>query len=410
MKTKTTFSITPIIRRNKINKKGEVPIYLRITANGEISEISTKQFINPEFWDSSQGKVKGKSELVKTINETIGILALKAKKQYNKLLDNDKEITSVLIKDGALGLKNAKLSLLNFFDKMVKEVEMKVGNEFTKSTFRAYLASQKHIHAFVKDYLKLPDILLNNLNYQFIHDYELYLKSIGKCGQNGTVKHIYKLKKVINLALNFELLDKNPFARYSITKQKTLIQPLTEEELHRIINKDFSIERLNLIKDLFIFTCYTGLAFIDLKSLKVNNIGIGIDGGEWIFTERKKTGNQCLVPLLPPAKAIIEKYKQHDKVLGSGYILPVPSNQKFNAYLKEIGDICGIRKTLTVHIGRHTFATTVALENGVPMEAVKGMLGHDRITTTEIYAKVQVKLISDSMKILREKFKSSVQE
>jgi site-specific recombinase XerD len=247
----------------------------------------------------------------------------------------------------------------------------------------------------------VQDISLKELNYEFISRYELYLKTLGACTQNGCIKHMQKLRKVITIALHHGYLEKDPFIKYSIKKKKVVVHALTKHELEILERKDFENNRLNTIKDLFLFTSYTGLAFGDAALLNKNHISKGIDGEQWIFISRKKTGNPCRIPLLPQARIILEKYKGNHKVIETGKLLPVPSNQKFNAYLKEIADLCGIDKRLTVHIGRHTFATTVALQNGVPMEVVKEILGHDNITTTQMYAKVNDTLIADSTKLLR---------
>jgi site-specific recombinase XerD len=403
MKTQHTFSILAMVRRTKPNKLGEVPVIIRITLDGKISEIATKHYIMPDLWDSAQGKVKGKSALAQAINDTIDLLKLKAKQQYNKLLESGKELDLITIKNGVLGIEEKQPTLLDMFSKLVKDVKAKIGVEYSISCYNAYRASENHLIKFLEEEYKLKDYKLKSLSYSFIADFELYLKTKGKCRQNGAIKHILRLKKAVKIALKYDYIQKDPFLLHSMTKDKVIRLPLNDGELNTLKATQFPVQRLEIVKDMFLFTCYTGLSFTDAKHLKQENLGVGIDGEEWIFTERQKTGNTCAIPLLPPAKVILEKYKTHEKVLSSSYLLPIPSNQKFNAYLKEIGDLCGIRKKLTVHIGRHTFATTIALQNGVPMEVIKQMLGHDNIKTTQIYAKVETKLIADSMKALRKK-------
>ncbi|MFD3003088.1 site-specific integrase [Pontibacter toksunensis] len=403
MKTQHTFSILAMVRRNKPNKLGEVPVLVRVTLDGSISEIASKHYIKPELWDSAKGRVKGRSDLAKTINDTIDLFKLRAKQQYNKLLEGGKDVDLMAIKNGVLGIEEKQPTLLDVFSKLVRDVQAKIGVEYSLSCYNAYKATENHLIKFLEEEYKLQDFKLKNLSYRFIADFELYLKTKGKCRQNGAIKHIQRVKKSVKIALKYDYIQKDPFLLHSMSKDKVIRLPLNEGELKTLEAVHFNVERLEIVRDMFLFTCYTGLAFIDAKLLKKENIGIGIDGEEWIFTERQKTGNTCAIPLLPPAKAIIEKYATHVKVLISGCLLPIPSNQKFNAYLKEIGDLCGIRKKLTVHIGRHTFATTIALQNGVPMEVVKQMLGHDNIKTTQIYAKVETRLIADSMKVLRDK-------
>ncbi|PSR53270.1 recombinase [Adhaeribacter arboris] len=403
MKTTRTFSILAMVRRTKTNKLREVPVIMRLTIDGKISEIATKHYIKPELWDSNQGKVKGKSIYSKTINDTIELFKLRAKQHYNKLIEEGKDIDLDAIKNGILGIEEKQLTLLDVFTKLVKDVKAKIGVEFSFSCYNAYKASENHIRNFIYLEYKVKDFKLKELSYKFIADFELYLKTKGKCRQNGAIKHVQRLKKAIKIALKYNYLEKDPFLLHSMSKDKVVRLPLNEGELELLKNTRFNFQRLEIIKDMFLFTCYTGLAFIDAKHLRMSNLSIGIDGEEWIYTERKKTGNPCTIPLLSPAKAILEKYKEHERVITSGFLLPIPSNQKFNAYLKEIADICGIRKKLTVHIGRHTFATTIALQNGVPMEVLKQILGHDNINTTQIYAKVTNTLIAASTQALRKK-------
>lgn len=407
MKTKHTFALSTLVRKSKANKQGEIPIILRITIEGRITEIATKHYIQPDLWDATTGYVKGKSTQARTVNETIDLLKTKAKQQYNKLLEAGKDIDLDVLKDAILGVEKKQPMLIEFFKKKVREIEIKIDIEYSRSYYNSYRASLKHLVSFVKEHYGKDDIRLKELNYEFIAEYELYLKTKGSCHQNGAIKHIYKLKNAIKLAMKYEYLDRNPFLQHSMVKDKVIIQPLSEDELQRIIAKEFYSERLSIVKDMFVFTCYTGLAYIDAKRLTKAHIGLGVDGQEWIFTERKKTDNPCGIPLLPPARAILDKYQDHPKVKKTGHLLPIPSNQKFNEYLKEIGEICGIRKHLHVHIGRHTFATTVALQNGVPLVAVQGMLGHDKIETTQIYAKVDNKLVADAMQSLRLKLMRS---
>lgn len=402
---KHTFSVSPLVRRAKANKYGEVPIYLRIVVAGDAIELATKHYIPPHLWDSKMGKAKGKTPLSRTVNDTIAILKLKAMQQYNRLVETGTDITPVSIKNGILGVEvRQQPTLLEIFDKMVSNVKSLIGNGYTESTYKNYLASQRQLHKYVLTQYKEKDIRLQELNYGFIDGYEMYLKTLGGCTQNGCIKHMQKLRKAITIAMQYDWLSRDPFARYSIKKRKVTVQPLTRHELTALENKTFPTERLYLIKDLFVFSCFTGLAFCDVASLKKECIRLGIDGEYWIFIARRKTGSLCKIPLLPPAKAILEKYSLHPKVIATGNLLPVPSNQKYNAYLKEIADVVGINKKLTTHIGRHTFATTVALENGIPMEVVKEILGHTDILTTQLYAKVKDKLIADSMRQLREKY------
>jgi site-specific recombinase XerD len=221
-------------------------------------------------------------------------------------------------------------------------------------------------------------------------------------GNNGVMKHLERLRKMVNMAVRLEWLDKNPFAAYKLHFTTVERGFLTQEELSTIEKKDYKIERLQQVKDMFVFSCYTGLAYIDASKLNPGNIQMGIDGLKWIFTKREKTSSPVRVPLLLPAQKIINKYEKHPKAISNGTVFPVISNQKLNSYLKEIADLCGITKNLTFHIARHTFATTVTLTNGVPIESVSKMLGHADLKTTQIYAKVVEQKISNDMSKLEE--------
>ncbi len=222
------------------------------------------------------------------------------------------------------------------------------------------------------------------------------------------MKHLERLRKMAKFAVRLEWIDRDPFENFQLRFTKVERGFLTKEELLKIENKQFSISRLQWIRDLFIFSCYTGLAYTDVMQLTPSNVIIGIDGKYWIKTIRQKTEVQVNVPLLPKAIEIIKKYKDDPKSNVKGSLFPVISNQKLNSYLKEIGDVCGIEKNMTFHLARHTFATTVTLSNGVPMETVSRMLGHTKITTTQIYAKVLEKKIGEDMDLLQIKLKNTL--
>lgn len=240
-------------------------------------------------------------------------------------------------------------------------------------------------------------------------EYEFYLRSVRKCANNTAVKYIKNFHKIINQCLANGWLNKDPFANYKSKVKEVTREFLTEKEIETILNKRFVSERLELVRDIFILSCFTGLAYIDVKQLTLDNISLGIDGDKWIFKNRQKTETASKIPLLPVAQDIINKYAEHPVCKNENRLLPILSNQKMNAYLKEIVDVCEINKDLTFHIARHTFATTVTLSNGVPLETVSKMLGHTNLKTTQHYAKILDKKISEDMMILKSKFVSKVQ-
>lgn len=217
------------------------------------------------------------------------------------------------------------------------------------------------------------------------------------------MKHLERLRKVINLALRMEWMVKDPFSKFSLRYNKVERTFLHPDELKRIENKTFEIQRLEYVKDLFIFSCYTGICYIDAMNLTPDDIVLGLDGDYWISISRQKTHQKSKVPLLPKAREIIDSYQGNPRAKFRGKVFPLISNQKVNAYLKEIAIICEVDQNLTFHLARHTFATTITLSNGVPIETVSKMLGHTRITTTQIYAKVVEKKVSEDMKKLKRK-------
>ncbi len=280
-------------------------------------------------------------------------------------------------------------------------------------TMKNYMTTQRYVREFLKNHIKTSDIPLHQLSYKFIADFEFYLRSYqptdyhASIGNNTVMKHIERLRKMVNLAIKNEWLERDPFAKFKARFIRNDREFLTQEDVDKIESKEFNLFRLDWAKDLFIFSCYTGLAYCDAMNLRPQNISLGIDGEYWIMTSRKKTSQAVRVPLLPVASKLIQKYKGHPRALASGTVFPCLSNQKLNSYLKEIADLCGIEKKLTFHLARHTFATTITLTNGVPIETVSKMLGHSSIRTTQIYAKVVEQKVSQDMANLRNRLEEN---
>ena len=258
----------------------------------------------------------------------------------------------------------------------------------------------KHTQSFLEAKYRITDIEIKKLDFEFISEYEFWLKSVRRCDHNITMKYLSNFKKIVNRCVRSGKLLRDPFVGYAMTKREVERTALTELQLKAIAEKKFSIERLSLVRDIFLFSCFTGLAYVDVKKLRKQEIMEGTDGEKWIIC-RQKTDTTSRIPLLQSALEIIKHYETHPLILAGDKVLPALSNQKMNAYLKEIADVCGIHTNLTYHIARHTFATTVTLSNGVPIETVSKMLGHRNLKTTQHYAKILDKKISDDMKKLR---------
>lgn len=403
--TNNSFGVIFYLKKSRTDINGKSPIYARITVNGERSEISLKQSIDEKDWQPGKGMARGSRQDVLRLNNFLeqyrsGVVAC-----YQQLIVDRKMITAELIKAMVTGSGQTEYTLCALMDYHNKELK----DVLEWGTLKNYMTTQKYLKVFLKQRYKTSDVYLSEFSYKFITDFEHYLRNLKtrhgefSLANNGIMKHLERLRKMVNLALRLEWIAKNPFASYQLKFKKVEREYLTREELKRIEDKVFQIPRLSQIRDIFIFSCYTGLAYIDVFNLRTENIKTSPGGEQWISTRRQKTDIPIKVPLLPKAKAIVKKYSDHPQVLHQGKVLPVMSNQKLNSYLKEIADLTKIVKPLTFHIARHTFATTITLSNGVPIETVSKMLGHTKLTTTQIYAKVIDRKIEEDMAMLKQK-------
>jgi site-specific recombinase XerD len=400
----TTVSVLFYIKRTKANNLGICPIYTRVTVNAKRFEFSTNKYVNPDKWSSEGNKVKGTTEEARTINSHLDYLKNQVLEAEKRLFKKDIKVTSENLKNELFGAAETKRMLIPIFQDHNNKIKELVGKEYAPGTLERYKTSLSHTIEFLQWKYKVSDIEINKIDHAFVTDYEFWLRSVRNCANNTAVKYIKNFNKIIKLCLANDLLDKNPFANYKSKVKEVERVYLSEEEIQNIINKDFKTERLSLVRDIFLFSCFTGLAYIDVKNLTKSHISIGIDGEKWIFTHRQKTETASKIPILSVTQMIIDKYANHPKSNNEDRLLPILTNQKMNAFLKEIAGVCEIEKELTFHIARHTFATTVTLTNVVPIESVSKMLGHKNLRTTQHYAKVLDKKVSENMKKLRNKF------
>ena len=401
---RATFNIHYYIKRTKLLKNGDAPVYMRLTLNGENAEISLKRSIKPSLWDTTRNKAKGTSPEASEVNDYLTSVRGQLFMHQRELQEAGKQITAKVLLNAFLGIGEKQWSLVELFEEHNKNVSQLIGKEYSPLTLQRYDAALKHIRNYCTVQYNNEKLPLSEVNNKFITGFDFYLKTVAKCQHNSSMKHIKALKKVIRIGLANDYIRKDPFVSYRITQKNVEREYLTQAEIDTIISKEINIQRLDVIRDLFIFECYTGLAYKDLEALKKENIEIGIEGHKWIVTRRGKTGVTCRIPIFPVTESIIKKYAAHAEVLISGKLLPVPSNQKMNAYLKELASICGIDKDLHTHLARHTFATTITLSNGIPMETVSKLLGHRKMQTTQIYAKVIDKKVEEDIMALRSKF------
>ncbi|MBD0725836.1 recombinase [Flavobacterium sp. L1I52] len=405
---KTKVSILFYAKKAKAAANGLVPIYTRITINGKRIELSTNRFIDISKWSTEAGKMKGTSEEARSINNHLDLLKNKIRDTEMELIHKKIAVTTETVKNKLLGVDERTRMLVPIFQDHNNKIKELIGKEYAPGTLERYTTSLKHTIEFMQWKYNISDIDITKIDHAFITDYEFWLRSVRNCANNTAVKYLKNFNKIIKLCLANDWLDKNPFANYKSKVKEVERVYLTEAEIQSIIEKDFKTERLSLVRDIFLFSCFTGLAYIDVKNLTKSHISYGIDGEKWIFTHRQKTESASKIPILPITQMIIDKYEDHPQCLNEGSLLPILSNQKMNAYLKEIAGVCEIEKELTFHIARHTFATTVTLTNGVPIESVSKMLGHKNLRTTQHYAKVLDKKVSADMKILKEKLNLTI--
>lgn len=401
---KVTLGIHFVLRTNKINN-GLAPIYARITVNSKRCELSVKRSILTNVWNVGKGMAKPNSPENKQLNSYLEQIRKMMVEAYQDLVISKQVVTPEAIKNKFYGIDVSDMTLVKLID------YHNANNRETLrwGTLKNYFTTQKYITKFLKEKLKTSDIYLHSLNYKFLVDFEYYLRTYvpvdhqSPMGNNTVMKHIERLRKMVKMAIRYEWLEKDPFVAFKQKFHRVERGYLTEEELKTIEERYFSISRLQYVKDLFIFSSYTGLAYIDVMKLTPDDIQLGIDKQIWIFTRREKTDNPVRIPLLPTAIEIVNKYKDNIKAIANNKIFPPITNQRLNSYLKEISDLCGIKKNLIFHLARHTFATTVTLTNGVPIESVSKMLGHSRISTTQVYAKVVEKKLGEDMEKLKER-------
>ncbi|MDW9381412.1 site-specific integrase [Chryseobacterium sp. JV558] len=406
MLVEQSYGLTFFLKSSKNEKIRH--IYVRITVDGIPKETSTKRKWYPNRWDQKEGKAVGTKEDAKTVNLFLESLMTKINSYRTELMNNGIPITSIDLINFVNGKYKPCNKVLEEFqehnDEMGKLVET---GEYTKGTHDRYITARSHVQEFIKYQYNKDDIEFRVLNYEFVKDYDLYLKTVRKCANNTSLKYISNFKKIVLRAIAKEIIPKDPFKLFIGKKTKIRKKPLTKAELRRIEEKEFSSERLSVVRDIFVFQCYTGLSYIDAFQLKWEDIKEANDGSAWIMSSRQKSKSDTDIPLLPKALEIIAKYRDNPLCLKRGTVLPGRSNQKMNEYLKEIAVLCNMNVTLNTHKARRTFASTVTLNNGVSIHVVKEMLGHHSVKQTEDYAITEQESIAREMKELEAKLRGT---
>jgi site-specific recombinase XerD len=400
-----------LIWPNKQKEKNALlPIYIRISVDGKLATIATRHFVNVKHWDAKKNRVNTNSPSSNQINAFIDRSQNEIQQHFLNLAARGQMTSSMELKQLYLGIEEQTKhkTICDAFDyhnhKMAETVAV---GKITRKTLLRYQSTQEKVVKFMKREYRIEDKALKDMRLSFITEFDHYLLTVEKLQSNTAHKIIKIVKKIMNQAVALDWIPSNPFNQFKCSYKNPERVVLSQAELDIMRNKNLSIPRLIEVRDIFIFQCYTGFAYTDIFNFKQNAVTIGIDGEYWLTTYRQKTGTKENVPLLPIALEIINKYKDHVDCVANDKLLPINSNQRYNSYLKELADICGINKKITTHIARHTFATTVTLSNGVPIETVSRMLGHTRLATTQIYAKVLEHKVSEDMLKLKAKLSAN---
>ncbi|SEJ68461.1 Site-specific recombinase XerD [Dyadobacter koreensis] len=396
------FSLLFYLKRRSNYVSGNLPIYIRITINGQRVEITAQRECEPEKWNIAAGRKNGTKEDVRILNAYLDTLQAKIYEIHRRLVEADEEITAEIIRNHLNGTAAKSRFIIALFQEHNDRVANLVNKDFAPGTLSRYKTTLDHSRDFISWKYKADDIDIFKLNHEFITDFEYWLKSVRNIGHNTAIKYLATFKKIVIICIKNGWLPRDPFHAYKMSKREVDRTALTAEELSKISKKKFDHERLGQVRDIFLFCCYTGLAYIDVFKMSRSEIITGIDGEKWLVIKRQKTDSPSRIPLLPQALSILKKYDKDPQCEIKGQLLPVLSNQKMNSYLKEIAVLCRINKVITFHLARHTFATTVTLTNGVPMESVSKMLGHRNLKTTQQYAKIVDVKVSEDMKKLKQ--------
>lgn len=397
---KSTFRILFFARWEKLKDNGKVPLMARITLDGQKVKLSLKADVAPQIWEPKAGKAIGQTKEAVLLNRYLDSVKGQLINHFHRLSEANEVVTAAMLKDTFLGLDVKTNTLLAAFEEFNDRQEKLIGIDIAQSTFNKYDLTYRRLQEFLKVKMRKSDILLCQVDRNFVMDFEAWLKIEYRLDTNSSEKLMRIFKRITTMCFKNGQMPRDPFCNHKLRKVKKDRGYLTRAELERIIDFKPDSKRLEKVRDIFLFCCFTGYDYSTTASLTDKNIVVHDDGAHWIETHRVKTGTMAKVKLLDIPLAIIEKYRLRRD---GNFLLPVMSNAKYNLYLKELAVLCGIEKRVTSHLARHTFATTITLSNGVPLETVSKMLGHTKISTTQIYARIVDQTINDEMDKLAEK-------
>ncbi len=401
---RSTFRILFYLKKGNPKKNGKFAIMARITVDGKLTQFSTKLEILASEWDVKSGKVKGNSAKSINLNRKLDILKVKASEHYTSLINQLQFATPERIKNLLLGFEEKKKTIISYFDKFNEQYKQKVGTTTTWTTYTKYILTRNRLEEFIETTKGINDLHISELNSILLEDFYLFLRNTHNSGNNNAMKNLQRLRTVINYIKNTGETFIDPYSNFKMKFEKSDRDFLEMEEIEKIYNKKFASDRLDKVRDVFLFCCYTGLAYSDTRDLEKRDLRTGADGNLWIMSERNKSKVDFKVLLLDIPKAILKKYEGKQK---DGKLLPVVSNKNMNEYLHEIATICGIDKRITSHVARHTFAT-LCLTEDMPIESVSKALGHTNIRTTQIYARIIDRKLTKDMNMLASKLNKTL--
>lgn len=399
-----SFRVLFFLKKTKLLKNGEASVCMRITVNGTRVENNIRKSIDPALWSQAKETARGKSRRACDLNTYIEEARIRLYQIFCELEQQNRPVTAHLLQELFFGQEKPKevRTLLGTMQEHNDQCRALVGTDYALITVRRYESCRRYLAELIRQRYGKEDLPLAEVNGELVRAFAFYLKTEKGCQQNTVIRYMKCLKKITNLARANDWMAKDPFLGIRFHEKEVVREFLTMDELQTIYRKEFPLERLTLVRDVFIFAAFTGLAFIDVQQLAPEHIARDNNGNLWIRKPRQKTKNMCNIPLLDIPQEILRKYADHPTCRKKGVLLPVPCNQKMNSYLKEIADICMIRKNLTTHCARHSYATSVCLANGVSLENVAKMLGHSNIKMTQHYARVlDSSILRDMMQVER---------
>ena len=401
--SRSTFRVLFYLKRNVPKKNGLVPVMCRITVNGKISQFSCKLDVEEKLWNVSLGRMSGRSVVAQEANRMLDKIRVGINKAYQEIMDRDGYVSAEKVRNAFLGMGMNHETLLAVFRQHNGDYAKQVGKIKSQRSYWKYCTVYNHLSEFIRQRYKVSDIALKELAPAFITDFELFLRTEKNHCTNTIWSYMMPFKRIIYMSINNGWLQRDPFYAYSITKEETKRGFLSKEEIKMLIEGSFKKKSYELIRDLFIFCCFTGLSWTDMANLTKENLQTSFDGHLWIKTNRQKTGTETSLRLLEVPLRIIKKYEGCSE---NGKLLPVPCYPNCKNGIKVIAKKCGIEKNVTWHMSRHSFATTVCLSNDMPIETLSKMLGHRSIRTTQIYAKITAEKVSNNMEKLSQALSS----